>query len=92
MKGKYYGGGMMIAPGQDRRNPEKTVSVVVWHTTGRLGTLVRFPKVFTGAHVKYTKCISTVEGKEVTVKFNLPTALQIDGETVLDVTEYTVRV
>ncbi|MCH5157873.1 MAG: diacylglycerol kinase family protein [Clostridiales bacterium] len=91
MKGRYYGGGMMIAPGQDRSNAEGTVTLVVWHTTGRLGTLIRFPKVFKGEHVKYTKLIKFVTGKDITVKFNLPTALQIDGETVLNVTEYTVH-
>lgn len=27
-------------------------------------------------------------GREITVKFDRPTALQIDGETILDVTSY----
>lgn len=30
-------------------------------------------------------------GHEMTVKFDRPVALQIDGELVLNVTEYTVR-
>ena len=30
-------------------------------------------------------------GKEITVEFDKPCALQIDGETVLDVTSYTAR-
>jgi hypothetical protein len=34
---------------------------------------------------------STFVGKKVTVKFARPVALQIDGETVLNVTEYTVE-
>lgn len=92
MKGRYYGGGMMIAPGQDRFNEEHTLTNVVWHTSSNIGTLVRFPKVFKGEHVKYKKLISFVTGKEITVKFDLPTALQIDGETVVGVTEYSVHV
>ena len=53
---------------------------------------MRFPKIFKGEHVKYTKMISIYKGSEVKVSFDKPTALQIDGETVLGVTEYTVKV
>ncbi len=91
MKGRFYGGGMMVAPEQDRLDPEGTLSLVVWHGTGKLTTLMRFPKIFKGEHVKYDKMISIYTGKEITVKFDKPTALQIDGETVLGVTEYTVN-
>ena len=92
MKGKFYGGGMMVAPEQDRFADDKQVSVVVWHGTGRLTTLMRFPKIFKGEHVKFTKMINIYNGSEVTVAFDKPTALQIDGETVLNVTEYTVKI
>ncbi len=91
MKGKFYGGGMMVAPEQDRSASDKQVSVVVWHGTGKLTTLMRFPKIFKGEHVKYEKMISICKGHEITVAFDKPTALQIDGETVLGVTEYTVK-
>ncbi len=91
MKGKFYGGGMMVAPEQDRAADDKKVSVVVWYGTGKLTTLMRFPKIFKGEHVKYEKMISIMKGHEITVKFDKPTALQIDGETVLGVTEYTVK-
>ena len=43
-------------------------------------------------HVKHTECVEVIEGSNITVKFNRPTALQIDGETILGVTEYTARV
>ena len=32
-----------------------------------------------------------MKGKSVRVKFDRPTALQIDGETILNVTEYSVE-
>jgi hypothetical protein len=32
-----------------------------------------------------------IEGKEITVEFDKPCALQIDGETILGVTSYTAR-
>lgn len=90
MNGRFYGGGMMTAPKQDRLNPEGTVSTVLLHNSGKLHTLMVFPSIFKGEHVKHEKIVAIHEGKEVTVRFDRPTALQIDGETVLGVTEYTV--
>lgn len=91
MFGKYYGGGMKIAPEQDRNNPQHTVTNVVIHGTGRLKTLIRFAKIFSGEHTKYTDMVDIRTGHEVRVVFDRPCALQIDGETVKNVTEYTVR-
>ena len=91
MFGKYYGGGMKVAPEQDRNNPQHTVTSVVIHGTGRLKTLIRFAKIFSGEHTKYTNMVDIRTGHEVRVVFDRPCALQIDGETVKNVTEYTVR-
>ena len=88
MKGRFYGGGMMVAPNQDRLNGE--VSVVVYHAKSRLKALMSFPSIFKGEHIKKEKMVSVYTGKEITVKFDHSCALQIDGETVLDVTEYKV--
>ena len=90
MKGRYYGGGMMIAPDQDRNDADGKLSLVVLHKSGKLKTLMIFPSIFKGQHVKHGKIVSIIEGHEFTVKFDRPTALQIDGETVLGVTEYSV--
>lgn len=91
MFGRYYGGGMKVAPEQDRNNPQHTVTSVVIHGTGRLKTLIRFAKIFSGEHTKYTDMVDIRTGHEVRVVFDRPCALQIDGETVKNVTEYTVR-
>ena len=50
-----------------------------------------FPGIFKGEHIKSKKYAEVLSGKEITVKFDRPTALQIDGETVLGVTSYTVK-
>ena len=50
-----------------------------------------FPSIFKGEHIKKTKMVKVYEGHEITVVFNKPTALQIDGETVKNVLTYTVR-
>lgn len=90
MFGRYYGGGMMIAPNQDRKNLEKTVTNVVW-TGRRLPTLMKFSSVFKGEHLKYKKVLDIRKGHSVKVVFDKPTALQIDGETIRDVYSYSVN-
>ena len=91
MNGRYYGGGMMVTPEQDRLAEDKSLSVGVFHGSGKLKTLMIFPSIFKGEHVNHTDVFTVLRGHEVTVEFDRPTALQIDGETVLDVTSYTVR-
>ena len=90
MNGRYYGGGMIAAPDQDRLNNE-TVSSVVMYGKGRLRTLMVFPSIFKGEHVNHKEMVDVRTGREITVEFDTPCALQIDGETILDVTSYTVK-
>ncbi len=90
MHGRFYGGGMMPTPAQDRTQRGK-LSIMIWHGSGKLRTLMAFPSLFKGEHLKHTKYIDVCEGSEITVEFDRPTALQIDGETVLGVTSYTAR-
>lgn len=89
MKGRYYGGGMMVAPKQDRKDGQ--LSVVVFRGKSKLHTLMVFPSIFKGEHVKHEKMVKIFKGKEIEVSFDKPTALQIDGETVLGVTSYKVK-
>ncbi len=91
MVGRYYGGGMMNAPKQDRLDPEHKLSLVMFHGSGKLHTLMIFPSIFKGEHVKHTKQVSVIEGHDITVEFSEPCALQIDGETVLNVKKYNAR-
>lgn len=90
MHGRFYGGGMMPTPAQDRRAGGK-LSAMVFHGSGKLRTLMIFPSLFKGEHIKHTKHVKVLAGKEITVEFDRPTALQIDGETILGVTSYTAR-
>ena len=90
MNGRYYGGGMMPTPEQQRLGSDGA-SLMVLHGTGKIKTLLIFPSLFKGEHLKHKEAASLFKGKEITVKFDRPTALQIDGETILGVTEYTVH-
>jgi len=87
MFGHYYGGGMMPTPQQSRK--DDTVSVMVYYGKGKLKSLIVFPSLFKGEHVKHTEMIDVRCGREITVEFDRPTPLQIDGETILGVTSYT---
>ena len=87
MHGKFYGGGMIPTPKQDRDSGK--LSLMLFHGAGRLRTLCVFPSIFKGEHVKHTKMVAVHTGKEITVEFDRPTPLQIDGETILGVTQYT---
>ena len=90
MHGRFYGGGMMPAPRQRRDNEKGSVSVTLFHDSGKLPTLAVFPNIFKGTIEKSKKMIDVFEGKDITVEFSEPRALQIDGETMLGVTKYHV--
>ena len=92
MNGRFYGGGMMAAPEQERLSEDKKLSVMLFYGKGRLKTLMAFPSIFKGEHVKRKDMVVIHTGKEISVKFDSPAAVQIDGETILGVTEYTARV
>lgn len=89
MNGKYYGGGMMAAPSQDRLNAKHECDLVVLSSMGRINTLLRFPKFSSGKHDK-KRFITHFHGKHIKVTFSMPCALQIDGEVVKNVTTYEV--
>lgn len=91
MNGRYIGGGMKIAPDQDRLNEERNVSVVIGHGWSRLHMLCIFPRIFKGTHVT-SPMVDVLVGKEVSVKFTKPCAIQVDGETTKNVSSYTVSV
>lgn len=91
MFGRYYGGGMMAAPMQDRAAPEGKLTLMLFHGAGRLRTLCAFPGIFKGTHVRHTDMVTVLTGREIRVEFDRPTPLQIDGETILDVTCYTAK-
>ena len=90
MIGRYYGGGMMPTPEQDRLNADGEVSVMVYYGCGKLKSLVVFPSIFKGEHVKHGEMVAVLSGRNIKVRFDEPRPLQIDGETVSGVREYSV--
>ena len=92
MVGRYYGGGVMPAPSQRREDRLDHVSLALLFGTGRLKTLTIFPSTFKGEHTKYKKNVEIFAGKHIVVEFDRPIALQVEGETIPNVTRYEVKV
>ena len=91
MHGRFYGGGMIPTPSQKREDNTK-LSVMVMYGKGKIKTLMVFPSIFKGEHVKHKDMVEVLSGRTIKVEFDKPTALQIDGETILGVTSYTATV
>ncbi len=91
MKGRFFGGGMMIAPLQNRASEKEEISVLVAHNLSRLKILTLFPSIFKGKHTKYTKYIDLVKCHSISVEYDRPCALQIDGEPMADIQRYSAN-
>ncbi|MCR4955876.1 MAG: diacylglycerol kinase family protein [Lachnospiraceae bacterium] len=90
MKGRFVGGGMMVAPMQERSAKDHSLTLVVVHAKHRSRLLSIFPKIFEGKHVGYTNYVSFFNVKHAKVEFDRPMPVQIDGEVYLNVKEYEV--
>ena len=89
MNGRYYGGGMIATPDQDRLAKNRLLSLLIFHGSGKIKTLMLFPSIFKGKHIDHPKNVEVKTGHRIKVTFDRPVALQIDGETVLNVKTYT---
>ncbi len=83
--GRYIGGGLMLAPDQDRLSDK--LCCVVFGGAGRAYILSRLPLVLWGGHVKLPTC-DVRFGNDIRVSFDSPAALNMDGEVVSGVTDY----
>lgn len=77
--GKYYGGGMKVAPHADPS--DGLFDVVVAWDLGRLETLATIPLVYSGAHMRKPK-VTSFRSRRITVDSAVPLSIQADGEIV----------
>ncbi|MDO9630040.1 MAG: diacylglycerol kinase family protein [Acholeplasmataceae bacterium] len=89
MNGAYYGGGMKIAP-KAHRNVKELYLVVVKNVPKWVLMLI-FPTIYLGWHVMFKKWVQVYKSSEITVKFDKPTYLQIDGDVEYPVDTITVK-
>lgn len=90
MNGRYFGGGFMAAPKQDRLNTEHNLSVVAMHSKNIFKIIIAFLLIMFGKHTIMKSMITVIKGHKITVKLDRKTTLQIDGETIPDISEYTI--
>ncbi len=90
MNGRYFGGGFMAAPEQDRLNTDKTISLVAMHSRNFFKIVIAFLLLMKGKHTIMKSMITVIEGHKFQVKLSRSATLQIDGETIPDIKEYTV--
>ena len=90
MNGRYFGGGFMSAPDQNRLNPNKTLSLVAMYSRNFFKIVAAFLLLMKGKHVKLKSMIKIIEGHEFKIKLDRPATLELDGETIPNISEYTV--
>jgi diacylglycerol kinase family enzyme len=86
MNGRFLGGGMKMAPMQYRMSDK--LSCIAVHNAGRLKVLLLFLTIFKGNHIKHKSLVDWCQGHEITVKFDRPVSMQIDGEVYTNITSY----
>lgn len=91
MKGRYFGGGMKIAPSQNR-NEDDHLTVVIYTVKSRIKALLSFTDVFKGTHVKNTEMVKIFTGKKVHMKFSRIGDGEVDGDTVTGIDEFWAEI
>lgn len=90
MNGRYFGGGFMAAPKQNRLNEEHSLTVVAMHSKNILKIIIAFILIMFGKHTILKSMITVINGHKISVKLDRKATLQIDGETIPDISEYTI--
>lgn len=86
-----YSAGLMSAPKQKRVGDGK-LTLFLMRGIGRFKALMVYNLAQRGEHVKHKDMCKLLRGKDITVTFDKPTSIQINGEIIENVTEYRVRV
>ena len=89
MQGKYFGGGMKIAPSQDRNNDELTLVVV--HKVCTFLLILILPTIYLGKHVIFKRYVKVFKCKEVELETSTPQFMELDGDIVPNVNKLKVK-
>lgn len=92
MNGRFYNGGLMPTPEQDRIHEQNKLSLMIMHDCGRCKAFFIYLAMYKGKHEKYKKNVKILSGKEIKVTYDRPVLLQVDGEIIGNITEYHARI
>ncbi len=82
--GRYFGGGMKIAPPGNIN--DEYLDVVVAHSASRLTLIFIFLTIYLGKHIKFKKYVFHKRGKHIKAEYTTPQITQADGENYYDIT------
>ena len=78
--GQYYGGGMKILP--QARIDDGYLHVCLVKDINNLKSLLLFPSIFKGNHLKYTKYVEIYKAKTIKIKTPGEFYLNLDGDLI----------
>ncbi len=87
--GKYFGGGMKVAPTADVTTDDFVV--IAAHNLNVLTTQLLFITIYLGWHQYLKKFITILQGKDITIKTTEPYHIQTDGETYEGINELHIK-
>lgn len=88
--GRYFGGGMKVAPKGDPTSD--TFEVIVAHTLKRWQVFPLFMTIYLGLHVHLKKFVSVFRGRKIEVRSVEPKYFQAEGEVEDNVSSFVVEV
>ncbi len=89
MNGPYYGGGMKVAPNADRTKPD--LHLVILKDIPKWLLIMIFPTIYLGWHLIFKRFVKVYVGKEISVQFDKPTYLQIDGDVEYPIDHFSTK-
>lgn len=75
--GKYFGGGMKIAP--MAKMDDGYFDIIIIENINKLDLLINFPKIYKGNHLSHPK-VKHFKGKNIIVKSKQKALIEVDGE------------
>lgn len=81
--GRYFGGGMKVAPNADPTSDD--FEVIVAHGISKALISLLFITIYSGLHVHIKKYVKILRGKSIRISSDLPNYFQTDGEVINDV-------
>jgi diacylglycerol kinase family enzyme len=86
--GRYFGGGMKVAPAADPRSD--TFQIVVAHSISRFLLSFLFMTIYSGLHLRFRRYVTLLVGKKIDIKVDRPQYFQNDGEVLENVSSVRV--
>lgn len=87
--GKYFGGGMKIAPQADPTSD--TYQVVVVHSCSRPLISLLFMTIYSGLHVRLRRYVEVFEAKKISIHSSAKLYFQAEGEVTPDIDSVEVE-